>query len=83
MAHALGAANEAFEELSDAAADANIEDTLVRGVRYLSRNIVGHQYRGFFGISLYTCCISTTSAVRFLDGIVLVVCSMAVLSLTL
>ena len=49
----------------------------------MSRNIVGHQYRGFFGISLYICCISTTSAVRFLDGIVLIACSMAALSLTL
>ena len=53
------------------------------GDRYISRNIVGHQYRGFFGISLYICCISTTSAVRFLDGIVLMACSMAALSLTL
>ena len=49
----------------------------------MSRNIVGHQYRGFFGISLYIYCISTTSAVRFLDGVVLVACSMAALSLTL
>ena len=54
-----------------------------RGGRYISRNIVGHQYRGFFGISLYIYCISTTSAVRFLDGVVLVACSMAALSLTL
>ena len=54
-----------------------------RGDRYMSRNIVGHQYRGFFGISLYICCISTTSVVRFLDGVVLVACSMAALSLTL
>ena len=29
MAHALGVASEAFEELSDAAAGANIEDTLL------------------------------------------------------
>ena len=54
-----------------------------RGDRYISRNIVGHQYRGFFGISLYICCISTTAAVRFLDGVVLMACSMAALSLTL
>ena len=54
-----------------------------RGGRYMSRNIVGHQYRGFFGISLYIYCISTTSAVRFLDGVVLVACSMAGLLLTL
>ena len=54
-----------------------------RGDRYISRNIVGHQYRGFFGISLYICCISTTSAVRFLDGVELIACSMAALSLTL
>ena len=56
---------------------------MARGGRYVSRNIVGHQYRGFFGISLYICCILTTSAGRFLDGIVLIACSMAALSLTL
>ena len=55
----------------------------IRVDRYISRNIVGHQYRGFFGISLYICCISTTSAVRFLDGVELMACSMAALSLTL
>ena len=54
-----------------------------RGGRYMSRNIVGHQYRGFFGISLYIYFISTTSAGRFLDGVVLMACSMAALSLTL
>ena len=70
-----GVKNDSFLEILGGASD--------RGDRYISRNIVGHQYRGFFGISLYICCISTTSAVRFLDGVELMACSMAALSLTL